>query len=49
MCKRRLWKWVSLPIGAPMGDLEGRFVYWGRQETAKEGSGSGVSLSMGTP
>jgi len=45
MCKRRLWKWVSLPIG----DLEWKFVYRGLRETIKEGSGNGVSLSMGTP
>jgi hypothetical protein len=46
MCKIRLWKWVYLPMRAPLGDLEGRFVYWGLRETVKEGSGSGVSLSI---
>ena len=46
MCKRRLWKWVSLSIGAPLEDMEGRFVYRGLQETVKEGSGNGVCLSV---
>jgi hypothetical protein len=46
MCKRRIWKWVSLSIGAPLGNLEGRFIYWGLWETVKQGSGNGVSLSL---
>jgi hypothetical protein len=24
ICKRRLWKWATLSIGAPLGNLEGR-------------------------
>jgi len=29
------------------GNLEGELIYWGLRETVKEGSGNGVSLSMG--
>jgi len=38
MCKTRIWKWASLSIGALLGDLEGRFIYWEVLETVKEGS-----------
>jgi hypothetical protein len=27
--KGRLWTWASPSIGAPMGNLEERFIYWG--------------------
>ena len=37
MYERRLWKQESLSVGAPLEDLEGRFVYRGLQETVKEG------------
>jgi len=29
MCKRRLWKWASLSIEAPLGNLGGGVIYWG--------------------
>jgi len=29
MHRRRLWKWMSLSVGAPWGTWEvGRFMYW---------------------
>jgi hypothetical protein len=37
-----LWKQAFLSIE----DLEGRFIYWGLQETVKEGSGNGVFFSV---
>jgi len=42
-----LWRWASLSIGAPLGDLEGGphtrvFTRW-----MKEGSGNAASLSGG--
>jgi hypothetical protein len=43
--KGRLWKWASLSIGAPLGNLEvGSFTR--DFETVKEHSVNGVSLSL---
>jgi len=33
VCKRRLWKRISLSIGAPLGNLEGESFYRGLRET----------------
>jgi hypothetical protein len=41
--EKRLWKRASLSIGAPLGKLEGCFVYREFRETVKEGSGKGAS------
>jgi hypothetical protein len=45
--ERRHWRLVPLSIRAPLGNLEGRFVYGGLRETVKEGSGNKASLCMG--
>jgi hypothetical protein len=42
--KGRLRRRASLSIGVPLGNLEGRFIYWGLQETVKEDS---ISLHRG--
>jgi len=44
MCKRRLWKWASLFIGAQLGNLE-RSLFAGNPKREMEGSGNGASLS----
>jgi hypothetical protein len=44
--KRRLWKRISLSIGAPLGKLEGGFVYGRFLETVKESSGNGASVAL---
>jgi len=43
--KGRLWRQASLSIGAPIGNLEGKFIYWGFRETVKDGSGNNMALS----
>jgi hypothetical protein len=42
--KGRIWRQASLSIVAPLGNLEGRFVYQGIQETVKQDSGNRASL-----
>jgi hypothetical protein len=37
MYKRRLWRQASLSIGTPLGNLEGKFVYWGHLRNSKRG------------
>jgi hypothetical protein len=46
MCKRRLWKWASLFIGAPLGNLEGSLFTGNSERQLKEVCGSGASLSL---
>jgi len=46
MCKRRLWKWASLHRG-PLGNVEGGSFTRDFERQMKEGSGNGVSMSMG--
>ena len=40
------WRWTSLTIGAPMGNLEGRLVYLRLSETVKCGSGNTAAVCM---
>jgi len=42
MCKRRLWKWASLFIGAPLGNLECGLFSGNSKRQMKEGSGNGA-------
>ena len=48
MTKRKALETVSLSEGAPMWNLEARFVYRGLRETVKESPDIETSLSMGT-
>jgi hypothetical protein len=41
MCRRRLWKWVSVFIGAPMGNLEEGSFAGDPEVCVKKGSGDG--------
>jgi len=45
MCTRWLWRWASLSIGGPLGNLGVHLLETLRQ--LKEGSEIGVSLSVG--
>jgi hypothetical protein len=47
MCKGKLWRWASLFIGAPVGNLEGGLYTGDFERWMKEGARSGASLSEG--
>jgi hypothetical protein len=40
------WRWISLTVGAPLGNLEGRLVYWRLPETVKDGCGNTAAVCM---
>jgi hypothetical protein len=40
------WRWTSLTIEAPLGNLDGRLVYWRLPEVVKDGSGNTASVCM---
>jgi hypothetical protein len=47
MCKGRLWRWTSLYIGDPLGNLEGGSYTGNIERRMEEGSMNGASLSEG--
>ena len=48
MCRRRLWKWVSLSLGALLGNLGGGPFTRNFERQLKEGSRNVASFSMST-